>query len=72
MKNAFLFLALTAALVACGPRTKDGAQAPTYDPMVYTDRMTGCQYLTTTHDTTLTPRIAADGIHQLGCGGVVK
>lgn len=40
-----------------------------YQPFVYMDRVTGCQYLSTHLSAGLVPRIAADGKTQMGCKG---
>lgn len=64
-------LILAALLAGCGPTTKEvGAGAAGQDPMVFADRVTGCEYLTTQDRVTLTPRIAADGKTHMGCKAV--
>lgn len=70
----YLFILLVALflVVGCMARTGDPAAQTTeqtYDPIPYTDRATGCEYLTTGSTHALTPRIAADGKTHRGCGG---
>ena len=63
-----LILAILAA--ACQPRTSDAdAVKQAYEPVLYTDRVTGCDYLSTGDTRSLTPRIAADGKTHMGCKG---
>lgn len=38
---------------------------------LYTDDLTGCQYLSSGNNVTLIPRVAPDGKTQLGCGNTV-
>lgn len=38
-----------------------------YQPFVYLDQVTGCEYLSTHMAAALTPRIAADGKTHMGC-----
>ena len=59
------------ALVACMPRTVDGP-SKAFDPVLYIDSMTGCNYLSTGNSASLTPRIAADGRTHMGCDRGVK
>ena len=60
-----------AALAGCGnPRTSDADAAENaYAPVLYTDHVTGCDYLSTGQTQSLTPRIAADGKTHMGCKG---
>jgi hypothetical protein len=72
--RAFLGLILVAAVLAmcagCAPTTTEASAGQKgNDPMVYTDRETGCDYLTTQDRVILTPRIAADGKTHMGCKG---
>lgn len=63
---------LIAALAGCMKRTEDAEGKPIgelYDPIAYSDRATGCQYLSTGQAKALTPRIAADGSSHMGCKG---
>lgn len=41
-----------------------------YQPFVYLDEVTGCEYLSTHLANSLTPRIAADGKTHMGCKAV--
>ncbi|MCY0913235.1 hypothetical protein [Massilia antarctica] len=41
-----------------------------YEPLVFLDQITGCQYLSTHTSATLVPRMAADGKTHMGCNGV--
>ena len=61
-------------LAGCAPRTGDGPEAGSNDPVVYKDRATGCQYLAPglSRESTLTRRTAADGVTHRGCGEVAK
>lgn len=43
-----------------------------YQPYVFLDASTGCQYLSTHTSGSLTPRIAADGKTHMGCKGATK
>jgi hypothetical protein len=62
-----------AALTGCSPTTgdkPDGEQKPLpLDPILYADRVTGCEYLGSRDDHGITPRIAADGKTHMGCKG---
>lgn len=60
------------SLAGCAPRTTDIANGSevAYDPVVYQDKATGCEYLSTGQFSVLTPRIAADGHTHLGCGSI--
>ena len=40
-----------------------------YEPLVFRDQVTGCEYLSTHTSATLAPRIAADGKTHMGCTG---
>lgn len=72
-KSAFIIALL---LTGCGwqpnneyrTASKTGDAA---DPMIYTDQVSRCQYLSRGQGSGgLTPRIAADGHTHMGCGGV--
>jgi hypothetical protein len=64
-------LGMVPALVsACAPTTSEVSKGDLpQDAMVFADRATGCQYLTTQERITLTPRIANDGKTHMGCKG---
>lgn len=57
---AALILAMCAG---CAPRTSDVATTPSsaYEPVVYRDSVTGCEYLATGQYHALTPRLDATG-----------
>lgn len=55
--TAAALICLVAA--ACAPRTTD--MDDRLDPVVFTDRATGCEYLATRQRNALTPRLSADG-----------
>ncbi|NHZ98062.1 hypothetical protein [Massilia sp. CCM 8734] len=38
-----------------------------YEPLVFLDQITGCEYLSTHTSATLVPRVAADGKTHMGC-----
>ena len=59
-------LILAALLAGCAKTSNDNSA---YDPAVYMDRATGCQYLAPGLDSraSLTPRTAADGKTHKGC-----
>ena len=66
MKTTATVLMAILMLSACerwnepGPRTRDKAEA--YDPLVYRDQLTGCEYLTRGQPaSSLTPRMGRDG-----------
>lgn len=60
----FLGTSLALILTACGDaRTADNKLAAAYDPVVYVDRGTGCQYLATGNMYAMTPRLNASGKH---------
>lgn len=65
--NAFSAIALALIAAGCAPRTGNDKSAATNDPVVYMDRHTGCQYLSTGKYMVLTPRMDAAG-RQI-CGG---
>lgn len=55
---------LALILTACGDaRTADNKLDAAYDPVVYVDRGTGCQYLSTGNMYSMTPRLNASGKH---------
>lgn len=58
---------ILAVLLAGCAKTSNNERA--YDPAVYMDRATGCQYLAPGFDTraSLTPRVGADGKTHMGC-----
>lgn len=56
-------LLLIAVLAGCMSRTGDSTDHPAQDPVVYRDRLTGCEYLSTGQFHSLTPRLRADGTH---------
>lgn len=62
------------AITGCGPTTgthESGEEKRTeLDPWLYKDRATGCEYLTSRNEHSLTPRIAADGKTHMGCKAV--
>jgi hypothetical protein len=71
-------VALVVALCLTG-QTKEAPPAPPtptpganvrYQPFVFLDDVTGCQYLSTHSSAALTPRIAADGKAHMGCKAV--
>lgn len=66
-------LILAALLAGCGPTTGDkpsDEQRPhALDPLLYADRVTGCEYLASRNEHDLTPRVAADGKTHMGCKG---
>ena len=51
------------------PMPLPGANAR-YQPYVYLDQVTGCEYLSTHIANGITPRIAADGKTHMGCKAV--
>ena len=60
----FLGTSLALILAACGnARTADNKLDAAYDPVVYVDRGTGCQYLSTGNMYSMTPRHNAAGQH---------
>lgn len=67
--RALLGLILVVAVLAmCAGCDRSSATRDTnFDLFVYTDKATGCQYLTESRG--LTPRIAADGKTHMGCKG---
>jgi hypothetical protein len=62
----YLAITLAVLLSACSPRTGD-VNPDFIDPVLYVDRVTGCNYLSTGETKSLTPRIAADGHSHMGC-----
>lgn len=54
-----LTIATAILLSGCHARTDDRGDA--YDPVLYRDRVTGCEYLSTGNTASLTPRMGADG-----------
>jgi len=62
-------LILAVLLAGCA---KTASSDRTYDPTMYMDRVTGCQYLSPggSDRSALTPRIAADGKTHMGCKAV--
>jgi len=62
-------LILAVLLAGCA---RTGSDNRSYDPTVYADRTTGCQYLAPGFDSraSLTARIAADGKTHMGCKAV--
>lgn len=56
MKPTIILLALLCA--GCG---NSGSTGEKEDPVVYRDRLTGCEYLARNYDGSLTPRMGADG-----------
>lgn len=61
MKSIILLL-MAVALAGCTNRTTDVAVgADPYDPVVYRDRLTGCEYLSTGEFKGITPRLREDG-----------
>ena len=65
MKWVIIIAALLCAGCDSGARIHDESEK--LDPVVYQDRKTGCEYLTTGQKITLTPRMDASG-KQI-CGG---
>lgn len=65
-------LMLCAGLLGgCAPTTTEVEKGESgQEPMVFNDRVTGCDYLTTQDRVVLTPRIAADGKTHMGCKAV--
>ena len=62
--TTFLGASLALILTACGDaRTADNKLDAAYDPVVYVDRGTGCQYLSTGNMYSMTPRLNASGKH---------
>ena len=67
MKRIVILAALLAGCEnAADSRTRQQNPDP-LDPVLYRDRSTGCEYLTTGQFYALTPRTSADGKTQLGC-----
>lgn len=66
MRNTLIMIVVL--LSGCAPRAGDTTSDP-YDPVLYVDRVTGCNYLSTGETKSLTPRIAADGQSHMGCKG---
>jgi len=65
MKQILILAALL--LTGCdGPKSE--TTATLYDLYVYTDKATGCQYVSESRG--LTPRIAADAKTHMGCKAV--
>lgn len=60
-------LILAALLAGCGA-SKSETHDTVFDLYVYTDRDTGCQYVSESRG--LTQRIAADGKTHMGCKAV--
>jgi hypothetical protein len=59
------------ALSGCKARTDETGKG--WNPAVYQDRVTGCEYLASGESSdALTPRIAADGKTHMGCREVQK
>ena len=70
MKRILILAVVAVLAAACRPRTSDAdAAKEAYEPVLYTDRVTGCDYLSTGDTKALTPRIAADGKTHMGCTG---
>ncbi len=63
IRAAAILLALLCA--GCSPKTADDNKP--FDPTVYADRATGCEYLSTRSIYALTPRIDQDGLTHRGC-----
>lgn len=60
----FLGASLALILAACSAaRTAYNKLDAAYDPVVYVDRSTGCQYLSTGNMYSMTPRLNASGKH---------
>ena len=63
-----LIIIMAVLLSGCVPRANDAnVDKEAYDPVVYIDRVTGCNYLSTFETKSLTPRIAGDGATHMGC-----
>jgi hypothetical protein len=64
-------LILASLLAGCGPTTGDKPgdvqSLRALDPLLYEDRVSGCEYVAARNDHALTPRIAADGKTHMGC-----
>ncbi len=62
--NVLLATLSALILAACGDaRTADNKLDAAYDPVVYVDHGTGCQYLATGGMYSMTPRLNASGKH---------
>jgi hypothetical protein len=59
--NALAAIVLALIAAGCSPRSGNSESLDAIDPVVYMDRLTGCQYLSTGKYTALTPRMSADG-----------
>lgn len=71
MQRILILAALAVLASACQPLTSDAdAAKQAYEPVLYTDRVTGCDYLSSGDAKALTPRIAADGKTHMGCKAV--
>jgi hypothetical protein len=64
---AWLFISGSVILVLSRLSSEAKAGSEAYGPILYRDILTGCEYLSSSHDSALTPRISADGKTHLGC-----
>jgi hypothetical protein len=69
MKRILILAALLAGCESAADSRTKQQNPDAMDPVLYRDRATGCEYLTTGQFNTLTPRIAADGKTHMGCKG---
>lgn len=70
MKRILILTVLLAGCVNASDSRTRQQNPETLDPMLYQDRATGCEYLSTGQFNTLTPRISADGKTHMGCKAV--
>lgn len=77
-ETLLIIAALSVLVVTLMPREESTQPSPpaplpgastAYQPFVFADQTTGCQYLSTHTSTGLTPRIAVDGKTHMGCKG---
>lgn len=69
---SWLFIIASAVFAAFQMISPAKAGSDGYEPRVYRDTLTGCEYLATYHDGALAPRIDVDGRSHMGCKGAAK
>ncbi len=65
MKTTLTILVAALCLTACERDDSDAADGTRSGITPLTDALTGCQYLARSYS--ITPRLAADGTHIVGC-----
>ena len=69
MKRILILAVLLAGCESASDSRTQQQNPEAIDPVLYRDRGTGCEYLTTGQFNALTPRTAADGKTHMGCTG---